>query len=76
MMSSKQWYIYAGLIGSCSGLCDPTNVMPKLHQDPNCTKPISAELPMLEALYNYTAVECVKLVNGSISKSACQTSNL
>lgn len=45
--------------------------MPKLHQDPNCTKADVGELPILNAWYDYSAVGCIKMVGGNVNKTDC-----
>jgi len=44
----------------------------KLHQDANCTKPITAELPMLDSYYDFNAVGCIKVdEDGNVNKTSC-----
>jgi len=63
--------LFAVLTGGCNGLCDPVTLVPKLHQDPNCTKADVGELPILNAWYDYSAVGCIKMVDGNVNKTEC-----
>ena len=62
----------AVLTGGCNGLCKPEETILKLHQDPDCTKADTAELPMLDSWYDFGPVGCIKLDEfGNINKTAC-----
>lgn len=62
----------AVLTGGCNGLCDSATLVPKLHQNPNCTKAATLELPLTAAWYDYSAVGCIQMVNGNVNKTLCQ----
>lgn len=56
----------------CNGLCDPVGTVPRLHQDPNCTKTDTGDLAMMESGYDFGPVGCVKVDdNGNVNKTLC-----
>ncbi|KAL0025605.1 hypothetical protein WJX79_007394 [Trebouxia sp. C0005] len=60
------------MTGPCNGLCDAVDTLAKLHQDPNCTKPVTADLPMLDSYYDFRPVGCIKVgEDGNINKTSC-----
>lgn len=60
------------LTGGCNGLCEAGETIAKLHQDSNCTKAITAELPMMDSWYDYSAVGCIKVDDtGNVNKTSC-----
>ena len=62
----------AVLTGGCNGLCDAEETLAKLHQDPNCTKAVTADLPMLDSYYDFSAVGCIKVgEDGNVNKTSC-----
>ena len=73
MHASKQCLVSPVLTGGCNGLCDSATLMYQIHQDPNCTKAEPGEIPMLPSWYDYSIVGCIQMLNGSVSKAACQT---
>ena len=63
---------HAVLTGGCNGLCEAVETIAKLHQDSNCTKAITAELPMMDSWYDYSAVGCIKVDDtGNVNKTSC-----
>ena len=63
--------VCAVLTGGCNGLCDAATLVPQLHQDPKCTQADPAELALLDEWYDYSAVGCIKMVDGNVNKTAC-----
>lgn len=60
------------LTGSCNGLCDAEETLAKLHQDANCTKPVTEDLPMLDSYYDFSPVGCIQVgEDGNVNKTSC-----
>ncbi|KAL3151040.1 hypothetical protein ABBQ38_012910 [Trebouxia sp. C0009 RCD-2024] len=56
----------------CNGLCDPVETVPRLHQDPNCTKTDTGDLVLMESGYDFGPVGCVKVDDdGNVNKTSC-----